>query len=132
MGPVGSRVGVLLSSLFRGRSPTLGFTRLERHLARCRAPHGSGGDLTVIASVRGGTGKPLHLPWGKVLPRGSVAYRVWERAHQSPQRPCTDEAVEYWVSLGRLGRRRVEAVTNPLSWATPESVLCLLHELPKR
>ncbi|HEX8363536.1 MAG TPA: ImmA/IrrE family metallo-endopeptidase [Longimicrobium sp.] len=90
------------------------------------------GDLTVIASVRGGTGKPLHLPWGRVLPRGSVAYRVWERAQQSPQRPCTDEAIEYWGSLGRLGRRRVEAATNPLSWATPESVLCLLHELPKR
>ena len=47
-------------------------------VARPMHPHG---DLTVIASVRGGTGKPLHLPWGKVLPRGSVAYRVWERAH---------------------------------------------------
>lgn len=89
------------------------------------------GHLTVIASVRGGTGKPLYLPWSKTLPANSVAYRVWEQAHTTTERPCKAEGVEYWGGLGRLGRRRVEAVANPLSWATPDSVLCLLHDIPK-
>lgn len=86
-----------------------------------------GGSLTVVASVQGGSGKPLYLPWSRLLPLGSIAYQVWACGRTPGPRPCRAEAVEDWGHLGRLGRRRVEAVALPLSWESPNAVLCLLH-----
>lgn len=82
--------------------------------------------LEVFHAMRGG-GRPIYLAKGSTTPRDSVVECVWDRAYTTEERPCREEAIEDWTHLNGLGRCHVEAVTLPLNWEMPESILCLLH-----
>lgn len=82
--------------------------------------------LMVRAAVRGG-GVPVHWARRSPVPQGSIAYPVWGQACHGEEIPSLREAVEVGWGIVGLSRCRVEAVTLPLEYTPPRTVLCLLQ-----